>query len=81
MAEEQWNVIKVCYCDHVNEEVGLEARVIYPAEWLPEQPPRVVAHRCSHGLQCNREGRPSCVWAGTNPAFDPFAEPVNEAKK
>lgn len=74
MAETGWQVVKVRYCHHVNKEVGLEAEVVFPAEFLPDQAPRVIAHRCSHAVACNLDGRPSCVWAGTNPAYDPFIE-------
>jgi len=69
-----WEVVKVCYCQHVGKEVGLEAQVVYPAEWLPDQPPRIVAHRCSAAIACNLDERASCVWAGTNPAYDPFVD-------
>jgi len=74
LAETGWQVVKVRYCHHVNKEVGLEAEVVFPAEFLPDQAPRVIAHRCSHAVACNLDGRPSCVWAGTNPAYDPFIE-------
>jgi len=74
MAHRTWQTIKVRYCHHVNEDVALEADVVYPAEWLPESAPRVFAHRCSRALACNLEEKASCVWAGTNPAFDPFLE-------
>ncbi len=73
MAVRIWQPIKVCFCDHAGTEVALEAELVYPPEWLPEQPPRVLAHRCSNGLDCNLDERPSCVWAGTNPMVDPFA--------
>jgi hypothetical protein len=73
MAIKSWETVKQQYCHHVCEDVCLEAEVVYPAEWLPDQPPRVLARRCSHGMMCNLDGRPSCVWAGTNPAYDPFA--------
>lgn len=73
MAEKTWQVLKNQFCHHVATQVSLEAAVVYPAEWMPEQPARVFAHRCSHGLLCNQESRPSCVWAGTNPAYDPFS--------
>ena len=76
MAVKVWQPIKIAYCQHVGAEVALEAELIYPAEWLPEQQPRVHAHRCSCGIDCNLDGRPSCVWAGTNPLIDPFAEPI-----
>jgi len=73
MANKSWETVKLQYCHHACEDVCLEAEVVYPAEWLPDQPPRVLARRCSHGMNCNLDGRPSCVWAGTNPAYDPFA--------
>ncbi|MBN2147408.1 MAG: hypothetical protein JW726_08465 [Anaerolineales bacterium] len=74
MAEKVWETIKVQYCHHVKEQVGLEAELVYPADFLPDQGPRVLSHRCSHAFACNLDGRPSCIWAGTNPAFDPFRE-------
>jgi len=74
MSYRTWQTIKVQYCHHVQSEIGMEADVVYPAEWLPDQPPRILAHRCSQGMVCNLEGKPSCIWAGTNPSFDPFAE-------
>ena len=74
MAQKTWETLKVQYCQHVNQEVSLEAQAVYPADHLPDQPPRITAHRCSHAFACNLDGRPSCVWAGSNPAFDPFKE-------
>ena len=74
MAYQEWEIIKVRYCIHVQQDVGLEAEVIYPAEWLPEQQPRVLAHRCSHAFACSLDERSSCMWAGTNPVIDPFKE-------
>jgi hypothetical protein len=74
MPEIAWEALKVQYCHHIDREVSLEAEVIYPSDILPDQPPRVIAHRCSHAFACNLDGRPSCIWAGTNPAIDPFLE-------
>jgi hypothetical protein len=74
MTVKDWQVLKMMYCSHAEKDVRLEAELVYPAEWMPYQQPRVLAHRCSNGIECNLEGRPSCVWAGTNPAFDPFIE-------
>jgi hypothetical protein len=74
MAVKTWQTIKIRYCHHVKAQVGLEAELVYPAEFLPDQPARVLAHRCSHAFACNLDNRPSCIWAGTNPSFDPFAE-------
>lgn len=74
MAHKTWQAIKVRYCEHAEANVALEAEVIYPADWMPDQPPRITAHRCSRAIACNLDERASCVWAGTNPAYDPFAE-------
>jgi hypothetical protein len=68
-----WQPIRVCYCHHIGQDVALEAEIVYPADMLPDGP-RVLAHRCSHGLDCNLDGRSSCLWAGTNPVIDPFVE-------
>lgn len=75
MAAKVWQPVKYCFCQHFGAEVALEAQLVYPAEWLPDQAPRVLAHRCSQGTACNLDERASCVWAGTNPNFDPFADP------
>ncbi|MCL4559688.1 MAG: hypothetical protein M1281_03610 [Chloroflexi bacterium] len=74
MALRTWQSIKSQYCPHAEAEVYLEAEVVYPAEWLPEQPARVLAHRCSRGVLCNQNSSGGCVWSGTNPSYDPFSE-------
>ena len=74
MAFKVWQTIKVQQCRHAGGEVALEAEVIYPEEYMPDQAPRVVAHRCSNGVECGLLQQPACVWSGTNPAYDPFAE-------
>ena len=72
MAEKKWQTQKTCYCERVGREIRLEAQVVYPAEHLPEQPPRIVAHRCSNGIECNRIDKMVCDYAGTNPEFKPL---------
>jgi len=74
MAVKTWKVIKVSYCDRVRQEVALNTEVVYPAEWLPEQPPRVLGHRCSRAVRCNLFNTPVCAWSATNPSYDPFSE-------
>jgi hypothetical protein len=74
MSEKIWETLKVQYCEHVDQTVRLQAQLVYPSEHLPDQPRRLLAHRCSHGFTCNLDGRPACVWAGTNPGYDPFRE-------
>ena len=34
MAERTWETSKVCYCEHIKEEVALEAEVLYPMDEL-----------------------------------------------
>ncbi len=72
MAYRTWNVEKVRYCERIGQEVTLETEVVYPAEYLPDQPPRILAHRCSHALICNLFDRAVCKWSGTNPDYEPI---------
>lgn len=74
MANKVWQTIKVQYCEHTGGEVSLEAEVLYPEDYLSDQTPRVVAHRCSKGAECGLLGAAACIWAGTNPSYDPFSE-------
>lgn len=71
MAERTWETGKLCYCERIQRQVTLETELLYPIDYLPD-PPRILSHRCSHGVHCNLFSTPSCVWAGTNPAYDPF---------
>lgn len=73
MPTKVWQTIQVIHCERLGHEVALEAEIIYPPEHLPGQAPQVVAHRCSFGLECNLVDKPACLWAGTNPNYDPFA--------
>lgn len=78
MAIKVWQTIKVQHCRHAGGEVSLEAEVLIPDEHLPDQGPRVVAHRCSRGMECGLLEEAACVWAGTNPNYDPFQEKQSE---
>jgi hypothetical protein len=53
MAFKTWQIDKIKYCEHVGHEIALEAEVVYPAEHLPEQAPRVMSRRCSNATVCN----------------------------
>jgi hypothetical protein len=72
MAFRTWQVDKIKYCELVGQEVALEMDVVYPAEHLPDQPPRVNAHRCSNAMICNQLEKPTCIWCGTNPDRKPL---------
>lgn len=74
MAMKTWQTVKIRYCNHAGCEVGLEVETVFPSETLPDQPPRLGAHRCSHATECMLVNESTCVWAGSNPDYDPFAE-------
>lgn len=67
MAQKKWQVEKVHYCEHVEQEVELEVQVVFPADILPDQPPHVTAHRCSKALECNQLDKMVCAYCFTNP--------------
>ena len=73
MAVKVWQTEKIQFCDRVGCEVALEVEAIYPAENLPDQAPRLVAHRCSKAKDCMLSDQSTCTWTGTNPGFDPFS--------
>ena len=72
MATVVWEPVKSQKCDRVGEWVSLEVRLAYPADFLPDQPPRVIARRCSHAMACNPSDHPGCSWSGTWPGHDPL---------
>jgi hypothetical protein len=72
VAKRTWVRQKMVKCARVDALVALEAELVFPAEVMPDQPPRVLAHRCSHGMECNSFDRPVCQWAGSLPGFDPL---------
>jgi len=71
MAQKKWQVSKIRYCEHVGHEIALEAQVVYPPEYMPDHPPRVVARRCSNAMECNKMDKVTCAWCGTNPDYRP----------
>ena len=70
MTQKQWQVEEVRYCEHVEHEVDLEVEVVYPTDYLPDQP-RVIAHRCSNALECNQLDKMVCAYCFTNPVQKP----------
>lgn len=68
-----WETIRVQFCHRVGQQVSLEVQLVHPAEVMPDQPPRVLAHRCSLGTACNLFDKPACIWSGTQPEYDPLA--------
>lgn len=73
MERVRWTPIRHVFCEKAGAEAALEVKLVYAADFLPDQPPRVIGHRCSLGMQCNELESPTCQWAGTLPGYDPFA--------
>lgn len=71
MAWATWRHLRSQVCERVEKTATLEAEVVYPADIMPDQPPRIIGHRCSEAVACNMIDKPSCVWAGTS-SYDPF---------
>lgn len=71
MAQKKWQTSKIRYCEHAGREITLDTQVVFPPEHLPDQPPRILAHRCSNGLECNLIEKMVCAYCGTNPDYKP----------
>ena len=72
MAEKTWQIEQIKHCEHVGHEVAIENELVFPADHLPDQPPHIIAHRCSNAIECNMMvEHPVCDLCGTNPDVDP----------
>jgi len=58
-----WEPVKSICCDRVGEDVTLQVKVVYPLGLLADQPPRVLARRCSKGVDCIQRDLPACLWS------------------
>jgi hypothetical protein len=72
MADEQWITVKTIYCKQSKQEATLEFLVAHSPEHMPDQPPRILARRCSISKECVVKDDCNCHWTGTNPLYDPF---------
>lgn len=68
MAWESWRTVKRGRCDFIDEEVAFEWRLVFAAAMLPDQPPRVLAYRCTGAESCERFDQPACPWVSLSPA-------------
>ncbi|MGA2112192.1 MAG: hypothetical protein ABSG98_08600 [Anaerolineales bacterium] len=69
-----WRPVQTKLCERVGEVATLEVQLVFPGELLPDQPPRVRSRRCSLALQCNQLDLATCIWAGTQPEYDPLGQ-------
>lgn len=67
MAQKKWQIRKTIHCEYAGRDVVFETQIIIPSESLPDQPPRVIAHRCSNAIECNKIEKMTCALCGTNP--------------
>ncbi len=51
------------YCAHAKSEVTLSTKIIFPADIMPEQPPRISSRDCSHYFNCNLLDKKACTYA------------------
>ncbi len=72
MAVRFWKPAKTIFCVQAQAEALLETEVVYASDPLPDQPPRVLGHRCSRTLECVFCGPAKCYWTGEKPGYDPF---------
>ena len=41
MSEKVWQPIKVCFCEHIGQEIAFEAELVFPFDLMPDQNPRL----------------------------------------
>jgi hypothetical protein len=51
------------FCSHANCDVVLKTTYIYPADIMPETPPRINQRSCSHYFTCSLQDKSACVYA------------------
>jgi hypothetical protein len=72
MAVCTWEMSETRFCDHIHQDVALETQLVFPADFLPDQNPRILSHRCSQGGHCTLFSQPTCVWVDILPALKPI---------
>lgn len=51
------------YCAHAKSEITLKTKIIFPADIMPDQPPRITSRQCSHYFDCNLLDKEACTYA------------------
>jgi hypothetical protein len=62
MAWETWQTVKQERCSIIKKNAALESRLVFAADRMPDQPPRVVSYRCSYGESCTQSNKTMCPW-------------------
>ena len=59
-------VISQRFCTHANAEVTITTSLVYPADMMPLQAPRLRSRRCSHFFDCNLQDKTACTFSVTS---------------
>ena len=52
-----------CFCQHAKGDVHIASTVVFPADTLPDSPPRVINRSCNHFVDCSLRDKSECAWA------------------
>lgn len=52
--------IHISTCPHCNGEATIRSVVVFPAEHLPETPPRIISRNCDQYNNCNLFDKVEC---------------------
>lgn len=76
MTTTAWVVVDTIQCDRVGQKADLLEQREYFEHQLTDvgRPYRVLAHKCSFGLECNLAEQ-RCQWSYINPNYNPFSKP------
>lgn len=53
------------FCPHARGEVRIHSTLVYPADIIPETPPRITRRSCSQYMACNLLDKTFCPMAVT----------------
>ena len=54
------------FCTHANCRVTISSTLSFPAEIIPDSPPRIMARNCSHYLDCSLQDKSACTFKISN---------------
>ena len=53
------------FCPHAGGEVDIHSTIVYPADIIPDTPPRITQRSCNRYLSCNLVDKSACPMAVT----------------
>jgi len=58
--EREYQKTVLNFCPHVQREVRILSRLVYPAEQLPDGPPRITHRVCDSFGECSLQDKSAC---------------------